>query len=46
MLIYKITNSVNNKTYIGQTICLLNIRIKQHLNCVKDKKNHLLGDNI
>lgn len=30
MIIYKATNTVNNKIYIGQTINTLNYRMKQH----------------
>ena len=30
MIIYKVTNIINNKIYIGQTIHSLNIRKSQH----------------
>jgi group I intron endonuclease len=30
MIIYKITNKVNGKVYIGQTIRSLNTRFKEH----------------
>lgn len=36
MIIYKITNKVNNKTYIGQTTKSLSIRFAQH--CQKSSK--------
>lgn len=35
MIIYKITNLINNKCYIGQTIKTLNIRKLQHINTSK-----------
>ena len=35
MLIYKITNKLNNKVYIGQTIKSIESRFKQHLNSMK-----------
>lgn len=35
MIIYKITNLINNKCYIGQTIKTLNIRKQQHINSSK-----------
>ena len=31
-VIYKVTNNINGKVYIGQTRCGLNIRWKQHVN--------------
>ena len=42
MLIYKITNNVNGKVYIGQTIRTLKERKWQHINMAKNgHKNHL-----
>ena len=42
MLIYKITNTVNDKIYVGQTTRTLEQRKWQHLNAVKNgHKNHL-----
>lgn len=35
MIIYKITNLINNKCYIGQTIKTLNTRKLQHINTSK-----------
>jgi group I intron endonuclease len=37
MIIYKITNKVNGKIYIGQTIKSLEHRKQQHINCAKRK---------
>ena len=34
MIIYKITNTINGKIYIGQTIRTLDIRINEHFNKV------------
>jgi len=39
MIIYKFTNKINNKSYIGQTTQSLNRRINQHKN---NKKNSLI----
>ena len=41
--IYKITNNVNNKVYIGKTIRSLEIRFKEHLkdSDIKDNKLYL-----
>lgn len=36
MIIYKITNKINGKVYIGQTIHSLEARWKRHLKCAKD----------
>src|ERR1035437_5610059 len=36
MLIYKITNKINGKTYIGQTIRDFNERISEHKRCDKN----------
>ena len=33
--IYKITNKINNKCYIGQTIHNINSRFKEHINASK-----------
>lgn len=41
MIIYKITNVINNKAYIGQTTTTLNKRIKVHL-CDSKTKNYPL----
>lgn len=30
MIIYKVTNKVNNKVYIGQTVNSIDYRMKQH----------------
>ena len=38
MIIYKITNKINNKCYIGQTIKTLRIRKSQHIRNIKYKK--------
>lgn len=39
MFIYKISNSINNKVYIGQTIRPIEERFKRHIN---DATNHIL----
>jgi len=31
-IIYKSTNKINNKSYVGQTICAFNVRKLQHIN--------------
>lgn len=36
MIIYKITNKINGKVYIGQTIHSLEARWKRHLKCARD----------
>lgn len=41
MIIYKTTNKINNKSYIGQTIKSLNERISTHLYYVNDGSNYL-----
>lgn len=41
MLIYKITNDINDKIYIGQTTRSLEIRKQQHLNSVYKLNTHL-----
>lgn len=35
MIIYKITNKINNKVYIGQTVQSLSVRYNQHLKCLQ-----------
>lgn len=35
-IIYKVTNKINNKVYIGQTIKSLSDRRKKHFTCSKD----------
>jgi len=35
MIIYKATNKINDKVYVGQTISKLNIRINRHRNTAK-----------
>ena len=42
MIIYKITNKVNGKIYIGQTTFSLEHRKKQHLRCARNKVNRHL----
>lgn len=39
MIIYKITNKINGKVYIGQTIHSLETRWKKHLRCAKNGVN-------
>jgi group I intron endonuclease len=39
MIIYKATNKINNKFYIGKTVRTLNKRIKSHLRNVKNGSN-------
>lgn len=40
MIIYKVTNIINNKVYIGQTIGTLDVRKRKHLSdCKKNTKN-------
>ena len=40
MVIYKVKNKINGKTYIGQTIQVLGKRIGQHLKESKNDKNN------
>ena len=40
MIIYKATNTINNKVYIGQTVNTLEYRANQHLRETKSKKRH------
>ena len=35
--IYKITNTINDKVYIGKTTRTIEERWKEHLNSIKDK---------
>ena len=42
-IIYCIKNLINNKCYIGQTICSLHKRKIEHLNCAKNKRPHFKG---
>ncbi len=39
LLIYKVTNNINGKVYIGQTIRTLRERQKQHLTSYKYKND-------
>lgn len=39
--IYKITNDINDKIYIGKTINTLKERWTQHLNSINKKRTHL-----
>lgn len=41
MIIYKITNLINNKIYIGLTTCTLKERWQNHKGCVKKDPRHL-----
>ena len=41
MIIYKITNLINNKIYIGLTTCSLKERWDNHRHCVKSDPRHL-----
>ena len=40
MLIYKVTNKINGKMYIGQTIKSLKIRKRNHLWCALNERNN------
>lgn len=44
MIIYKITNKINGKVYIGQTIRSLSVRWAKH--CCKEKKNYAIQNAI
>ena len=46
MIIYKITNLVNNKVYIGQTIQDLKLRWGAHKRAMKAKKDHPLYNSM
>ena len=39
MIIYKITNKINNKVYIGLTTCSLEYRWSRHLTESRNKNN-------
>lgn len=41
MIIYKITNLINNKIYIGLTTTELKVRWNNHRHCVKNDPRHL-----
>lgn len=45
MIIYKITNNINGKIYIGLTTCSLEYRWKKHL-YQKTKKQWILNNEI
>ena len=40
--IYKITNKINNKIYIGQTVKSVKVRFQQHLSTAKNNKSNCL----
>lgn len=42
MIIYKATNLINNKTYIGQTVLDLNTRRRQHENSYIDDEGNII----
>lgn len=42
--IYKITNTVNNKVYIGQTVRTIAERYEEHLWCARNHENRYLYD--
>ena len=42
MIIYKITNKINGKVYIGQTIRSLEIRKRGHIQCAEQGMNRHL----
>lgn len=46
MIIYKITNNINGKCYIGQTVGKLAERMAAHFHSVNKKINHPLYDSI
>jgi group I intron endonuclease len=46
MIIYKITNLINNKVYIGQTTQLIDIRWKQHCQLNRKRSCHLIQNAI
>lgn len=46
MFIYKITNKINNKIYIGKTIKSIEERFDAHIKCAKNKINRHLYDSM
>lgn len=44
MYIYKITNLINNKIYIGKTTTSIQTRFKAHIKCAENKVNRHLYD--
>jgi group I intron endonuclease len=46
MFIYKITNKINNKVYVGKTVLPIEERYKKHLGCAKNKVNRRLYDSM
>ena len=44
--IYRITNKINNKVYIGKTELSIKARWRRHLDCVRKKVNRYLYDAI
>lgn len=45
-LIYKITNTINDKLYIGQTSKTIDERLSAHIKCAKRKVNRYLYDSM
>lgn len=45
-IIYKVTNLINNKIYIGKTITTLDNRRKNHLYCAKSQKTYFYNSLI
>jgi len=39
VIIYKITNIINNKTYVGQTTCTIKNRFAEHVHQSKNRKD-------
>lgn len=46
MIIYKITNLINGKIYVGQTIRVLETRWDEHIRCANDNINYPLYNSI